>query len=238
MADMTRNGDAPPDMYGYVVPDATRQFFAAAGFAYLPGLLSAHVNAIGAAFEELFADSASWQGARRRVGLPAIATRHPLLRDLLANPVAPAVEQLLGLPCSYVGGDGTVFLNDDSYWHRDDDNRSAVIVKAAAYLEPTPRGQGLRFIPGSHGKGTEWGELENNTATAEEHFGVPAADLPAVTVPMNPGDVVVFDIHIMHAFYGVSGRRRQVAWCFATAPADATASAEMRQYLLAGRSVR
>jgi hypothetical protein len=88
---------------------------------------------------------------------------------------------------------GTWYQSDTS-WHRDSVHDVAS-VGVVAYLEPLDAATGaLRIVPGSH---------------AARDRALPEADAPVGEVlETAPGDVIVFDEHLIHGSMGGSQRRQ------------------------------
>ena len=93
-------------------------------------------------------------------------------------------------------------------------------IKIAFYLDPlTATAGALRVIPGSHHLGDTYAQgitacLPNGSTDLSEDGtteGVSSDDVPAMALPVVPGDVLIFDHRIMHASFGGSSARRMFA---------------------------
>jgi hypothetical protein len=102
-----------------------------------------------------------------------------------------------------------------SDWHRDHD-LDVASVGFACYLEPLDAATGaLRVVPGSH-----------RSPRAPAPAAGPADDHAVAT---EPGDVIVFDEHLLHASRGGT-LRRQWRVDYVARPADAAQEAVVRRY--------
>ena len=85
-----------------------------------------------------------------------------------------------------------------------------LFYKMAIYLDPVAGDTGaLRVIPGSHRYGDRYAEdLQEQLRNAQEELGISGAEVPAIALNSNPGDVVVFNQNTKHSSWGGSKRRR------------------------------
>lgn len=151
---------------------------------------------------------------RRRAIIPGFIEKSDRLSGLAADPrIAGAVASLLD-DVEYLGGEGNVFSCDTS-WHCDvyGSSNEHDHVKVFFYLDHLDADSGaLRVIPGSHHHGAPfasslWSNLEdwNNIP---EIFGVPWDQIPAYTIPNEPGDVLLGDYRTFHATMNSGEHRR------------------------------
>lgn len=231
-----QTGGESTDHRGYFAPAEAVEQFRSLGYVRLDGLLRPHEKRLSTAFEELFARGPR-RGQEGRLGVPRAGSKHPLLRSLLGQLIEPVTGQIVGKPVTYLGGDAVIYAGD-SYWHRDGDHRAAVIVKAVTYLEPLDATSGaLRVLPGTHGKETDWMGQLPWLEEPGKYLGAAADELPSVVIPTQPGDVILFDTHILHSAFHGGERRRQITWTFATAPENPLAQQEISHYVLADQGV-
>jgi ectoine hydroxylase-related dioxygenase (phytanoyl-CoA dioxygenase family) len=116
-----------------------------------------------------------------------------------------------------------------TFWHQDwwlwDEEisfeRQASQVGALIYLEPTSPTNGcLRVIPNSHMKFHKLHELQHKYETKElrkyeDPAAAPFLSFPEeVEVPVNPGDVVLFDARLLHSAHANSSGERRNALTF------------------------
>eukprot|EP01048_Picozoa_sp_COSAG05_P004796 COSAG05_NODE_272_length_12454_cov_1460.218085_1_plen_263_part_00 len=117
----------------------------------------------------------------------------PFMASLADDPrFADVAEQLVGRHVLHITCDARLFKGDVD-WHTDIDSSETEAyrgVKFAIYLEPLRGHTGaLRCIPGSHAARIE--------------------QLPPMVLDVNPGDVVVFELALLHASTGGAPGRRQ-----------------------------
>ena len=179
------------------------------GFVVLRGALDG--EALGAEVSAALADGSHGAfGASAGEGgrfLPMMCERTPTSLALL-HALAPLAARLLDAPVLPVRAKGVLYFGATG-WHRDSE-RDLPSVGLAAYLEPLDASNGaLRVRPGSHVNRID--------------------DLAERVVRTNPGDLIAFDEHLLHASAG--GRdRRQWRVDFIADPAGAAAEASAREY--------
>ncbi|MBM3265691.1 MAG: phytanoyl-CoA dioxygenase family protein, partial [candidate division Zixibacteria bacterium] len=126
------------------------------------------------------------------------------------------LKSLLGDDYVYIGSDGNFYVGDTG-WHSDTDwsgklrgKPPRVFYKIAFYLDPLTRDTGaLRVIPGSHRYGDYYAEaLQEGVRTPVQTWGVTGAEIPAVALETQPGDVVLFNQNTKHSAWGGGQRRR------------------------------
>lgn len=85
-----------------------------------------------------------------------------------------------------------------------------IFYKMALYLDPVAGSTGaLRVIPGSQRYGDQYAEdLQRQLRNSKEMLGISGAEVPAIALTSNPGDVVVFNQNTKHSSWGGSNRRR------------------------------
>jgi phytanoyl-CoA dioxygenase PhyH len=185
-------------------------FFRTFGFLVLPGLMRAEIASVTDAFSEVWsrAERAATPGVRDCL-VPFI-DRSPRLAALLDDPrVCSIPERLLGSGYNYCSSDGNLYAGDTPY-HSNPFPGELNALKVAFYLDPVDATSGcLRVFPGSHRFGEGFAQaLTDGVSSCVETWGVEQAGLPAVPLPSEPGDVIVFAHSIKHgSFGGREGRR-------------------------------
>lgn len=158
-------------------------------------------------------------GADQRLGgvaghyLPVMSDRTPLSASLVADDARlwQASHTLLGMATVPTYAEAVCFLGNAN-WHTDL-GPDVEGVKFLAYLEPRAAHDGaLRVVPGSHHRDVR-AAVHRYLGNDPRHQGYPAEPdrwaVPAVALETAPGDVIAFDMHMLHA--SVGGRRR-LAW--------------------------
>jgi hypothetical protein len=196
------------DIQNFQLSDEQKKFFDTFGFLHLPGWLANEVDWIAREFEAVFEDrKAGHDGQTRTMVVPFIDQREKL-STLLDHPAILAVASgLLGDDFNYAAGDGNFYVGDTN-WHSDGFHDVGKFIKIALYLDEVTRDTGcLRVIPGTQRPAiTDWDA--RNAANAQNLWGIPGSEVPAVALETKPGDIAVFNHHIMHASFGGSHRRR------------------------------
>jgi len=126
--------------------------------------------------------------------VPMMVRRTAVSLSLLDRFAAPAAA-LLGRPVLPVRAKGTRYAAGAG-WHRDS-VRPVASVGFVCYLEPLTGDRGaLRVQPGSHRAG--WDDDVELSVDVE----------PGLVIETDPGDVVCFDEHLLHASTGGRDRRQ------------------------------
>lgn len=214
-------------------------FYETFGFLHLPALFAREVDALIAAFEDVFRsheptctltrDDDFLQQTRgprvesKRILLaPDFVDRDPRLAALRSDPrVTGVVESLLGPNHEYFASDANLFYTDTS-WHPDTymtplERRH---VKLSFYLDPVSGHSGaIRIIPGSHLHQGPFAirlreTLHRPPSEIEARYGVPAQEIPSWTLPSEPGDVLVWNLRAVHASFGGADRRRSFSMIY------------------------
>ena len=192
------------------------------GYLVFPGLLSDKIDQIIAEFEAVFAthggghDGKPHDGTARSCLVPFI-DQNAYLAGLLDDPRVDGIfTSLLGENYNYLGSDGNFYVGDTN-WHSDTDwsgkmrgKPPRIFYKMALYLDPVDGSTGaLRVIPGSQRYGDQYAEdLQRQLRNSKELLGISGAEVPAIALTSNPGDVVVFNQNTKHSSWGGSNRRR------------------------------
>ena len=192
-------------------------FFHTFGYLGLSQLLSDRSEEITAAFEEIWAQNGGGHngqphnGQARSCIVPFI-DQHETLCSLLDDPrILGIAEPLLGADFNYMGSDGNYYVGDTG-WHSDGWKKATdpTHLKIAFYLDPLTRDSGaLRVIPGSHRQGEPYADwLQEKVKGSQVEWAIGGADVPAMALETQPGDVVCFNHNTKHAAFGGSKRRR------------------------------
>jgi hypothetical protein len=190
-------------------------FFDTFGYLGFPGLLSDRIDEIIRDFEALWDRYGGGHGGRRHDGtarscMAQFIDLHDRLSTLLDDErITGIASSLLGDDYNYMGSDGNYYAGDTG-WHSDGQHVEGLHIKIAFYLDPLTRDTGcLRVIPGSHKMGDTYADtLQQNISKSVSLWGVSGADLPAVALETNPGDIVCFNHNTKHAAFGGGARRR------------------------------
>jgi Phytanoyl-CoA dioxygenase (PhyH) len=174
---------------------------------------------VRAAFSEGFAANAATNVSAEAViafrYLPMMSERAPYSLELLSD-FAGCAGRLLGGDVLAVRAKAVEFHGSSS-WHRDSEAHVASIG-FACYLEPLTAATGaLRVVPGSNHQ--DW------AAIGEAGCG-------AVAVETVPGDVIVFDEHLLHSSTG-GDVRHQWRVDYVARPVDCSELERVRAYFAA-----
>ena len=190
-------------------------FFDTFGYLALPGVLAEDIAWVQHEFEAVWAARTDLEhdGSKRSMFPGLFVAQSPRLSTLVEDPrVAGACRSLLGEGYTLSGGDGN-FYSGDTGWHSDTQAgfgmRAKTVcrhLKIAFYLDDglTDASGALRVIPGSHRFGDHYAEqLEAGMGALGSGPG-----LPAMALPTQPGDLLLFDHRLKHASFGGGPRRR------------------------------
>jgi hypothetical protein len=195
-----------------------KTFFETFGFLHLPGLMKEDIGWIIDDYEAVWRSRPDIvHGAKgKATSFPALFVQQtPRLSSLIEHPrIESTLNMLLGDAWNINGGDGTLY-DGDTGWHSDiaqglwKEESVARNVKVAFYLDPLTRDTGaLRVIPGSHLYGDHFCEQLTKTLSDMKSLGISGAQVPALALECQPGDVVMFDHRLKHASFGGGKRRR------------------------------
>lgn len=189
---------------------AQQQFFATFGYLVLPGLVSDIIDEITDAFEQVWRDREHVHDGTARSMIVPFIDQHPRLCALLDDPrIEGLVGGLLGEDFNALGSDGNYYVGDTG-WHSDRWTAELRWVKVAFYLDVVKRDSGcLRVIPGSHRLHEPYAQqLQENIADSAAAWGVDSAEVPALALESEPGDVLVINHNLKHASFGGGAKRR------------------------------
>ncbi len=195
------------------------------GFMVLRGLFSQdEVTRIKREFHEIMAEAVN-----------NFAPRRPFLAGLIDDDrIYGIAEGILGHDFVYEGSGGHLWVGD-TRWHG---GAGSLVkwplphIKVSMYLEPVGKDTGcLRFIPGSHrnylrhidrawAHAPDYMEFLRAPSIDPDHkpYGLEPSEIPAVPVEAEPGDVIVHTEDILHATFGGSPGRPQLALAFVANP--------------------
>jgi ectoine hydroxylase-related dioxygenase (phytanoyl-CoA dioxygenase family) len=131
-----------------------------------------------------------------------VAARSEAVRHLLGHPLlARTVLRLQGHDATPTW-DSMVFKAEGAGavvpWHRDDerqpDERAAPIFNVDIYLDESDETNALWAVPGSH----QWPRERADDDVRRRNSGTDFVSDGAVLVPMQPGDVLLHDIGVLH----------------------------------------
>ncbi|MFD6693687.1 phytanoyl-CoA dioxygenase family protein [Micromonospora aurantiaca (nom. illeg.)] len=222
-----------------------RDYFHTYGFLVLRGFLSAELNAeLEAEVRRSLSENYTIEpSAHRRpatgddsVFLPMMGPRTPVSRALVAD------ERLVEIAQVLLGG-GVIpkpakgnFYNDASFWHSDSLSRDLQAIKVVTYFDALDGPSGaLQVMPGSH-----WPDLFDKLAafraawpwsTGTDSEAVEERWWPGQVLATQPGDVIIFDVHLWHASLG--GRdRTQWSVSYVAEPTNDQERDAVRAYLM------
>lgn len=212
-----------------MLSDQQLHYFDIFGYLVLPGRFAAEIDAVSAAFDEVFDDPdqlrLDTQGGTYVTGtrdvIPAMSQRHPVLTDLVHDRrVLDVADALLPDGYEFLPGDGSRFRSETT-WHVDATgvDMSRRNIKMALYLQPVDADTGcLRVIPGTHRLDDRYtGDVRHATMDDDRRIatiGVDGADVPSCALVSQPGDLLVWDRRIIHASYGTTTERGVLAFGF------------------------
>ena len=191
------------------------------GYLAFPSHFADQIGDITDAFEKVWADHGGGHDGRphdhkHRSALVPFIDQHEFLCSLIDDlRIEGVVASLLGDDWNYSGSDGNFYVGD-TQWHSDGyADKKYTSIKIAFYLDPVSKDSGcLRVIPGSHHFGDAFaGELHRAAPRSAESdpegaWGLTGADVPAVPLESEPGDMVLFNHGVKHASFGGGTRRR------------------------------
>ncbi len=190
-------------------------FFDSFGYLRFNGMLADCIEEIGEEFEMVWRDRGGGHdgkphnGKSRSCIVPFIDQRDRL-SALIDDPrIIGIATALLGANFNYMGSDGNYYVGDTG-WHSDGWHPTIRHIKIAIYLDPLSKETGcLRVIPGSHLIEDVYAKsLQKHIGKTEEYWNVTGKDLPAVSLEVAPGDVLVFNHNTKHAAFGGNDHRR------------------------------
>jgi hypothetical protein len=200
------------------------------GYLLLPGLLRDSIAKIDAAFERTLKDHGadSYAGEHRFTVSPGINGSEDLCEAFLdAEPVDAVLTGVLGADYQYWNSELS-YCGGDTPWHSDspwlESGRTAGWCEMLVYLDPLSAETGaLRVVPGSHRVDDEYAndvhagifdDTAARPAQPADTWGVSAAEVPAVVLPTQPGDVILLNHMTAHASFGGGARRRLMTSVF------------------------
>jgi ectoine hydroxylase-related dioxygenase (phytanoyl-CoA dioxygenase family) len=223
--------DGPPAASTAGVTESQRMYFEAFGYVVLRGLFATDIGEITDVFDAIWADPEkprypiNYVGHRfnTRYAMGHFLEMHPTLTALARDPrLVSAADTLLGQPSMYLDSDGNVYCCETE-WHYDSPIRYPARrhVKFMVYLDPVEEATGApRVLPLSHHDPSLYqGALQpylGFEGGIEERTGIRGEELPGIALSSQPGDVIAWDFALMHASYGSTAARRQIAVNFCT----------------------
>lgn len=146
----------------------------------------------------------------------------PFFASLLEDPrFLTIARQLYGDDVVGVGTDANRYTGDTG-WHRDTATVHQYGVKFAFYLQAVGQNSGaLRVIPGMH-------RLPDDNEFGDGVRQLDLKEVPCISLPSEPGDVVAFDLRLWHASYGGSTDRHMCTVVYYANPQTAEEEAALR----------
>ena len=190
-------------------------FFDTFGYLSLPDLMADCIDEIIDAFEAVWAERGgghhgrAHDGEQRSCIVPFIDQHERLCALLDDGRIEGLLASLLGDDFNYVSSDGNYYAGD-TRWHSDGWGKVVRFTKIAFYLDPLTADTGaLRVIPGSHRLEDCYAQkVQEEIPESADKWGVDGAQVPAVALETQPGDVAVFNHNLKHAAFGGGGWRR------------------------------
>jgi hypothetical protein len=192
------------------------RFYRTFGFLKFAGLFAAEMDAITAAFEEVWAASGRTHDRVKRSMLVPFIDQHEYLCSLLDDPrIDEVAGAVLGDDYNYESSDGNYYVGD-TRWHSDKEPLDPIAsFKIAFYLDRVTRDTGcLRVIPGSIHVGDRFTSALHEAvpftmnSRPEESWGVAGSEVPAYAIESTPGDMLMFNHKLKHSSWGGGDRRR------------------------------
>lgn len=193
------------------------RFFQTFGYLGFPGLMADRIGEIIDAFEAVWSERGGGHGGQPHDGtarscIVPFIDQSEVLSSLLDDPrILALAKTLLGDDFNYMGSDGNYYVGDTG-WHSDGwhPKGKPQHLKIAFYLDPVARDSGaLRVIPGSHHDGDHYAKtLQDQIRHSPDQWGIDGAQVPAVALETQPGDLVCFNHNTKHAAFGGSAHRR------------------------------
>lgn len=206
-----------------------KRFFDTFGFLKFEGLFKEELLEINAGFHDVFNKfGGNFNGKphnfRNSSAIVGILGHNERLAALLDDQRVQSIcSTLLGEDYNYLTSAGNISAGNAG-WHSDtlmNKNWPEHVksINLSWYLDPTTEETGaIRFLMGSHFVGDQYTEMlkdifpavgeSRKLPPAKEIFGVEVDELPAVTVSVRPGDLLVFNNFVKHASFGGGTHRR------------------------------
>ncbi|MCQ6560722.1 phytanoyl-CoA dioxygenase family protein [Paenibacillus mendelii] len=187
-------------------------FFETFGFIKFPQLLADSIDWITDEFTKTFPD---YEGIKphdgsQRTCIARFIDQREKMNTLLDDPRIKAIGQsLVGDNFNYMGSDGN-YYSGETGWHRDGFHHKYRHIKVAFYLDQLDGNSGaLRVIPGSHRLDDQYGkDLTEKMRKSSELWGIAGSQVPAISLDVTPGDLLVFDHNTFHAAFNGGPNRR------------------------------
>ncbi|TRU47076.1 MAG: hypothetical protein EWV91_11640 [Microcystis aeruginosa Ma_QC_Ca_00000000_S207] len=205
------------------ISDKQIEFFNTFGYLKLPGLLYSKYELIESAFEQCWSNFSQYPKPFVRFEhgfLFQIAESHPeLLSVLISYEIEDVVTSLLGSNFQYVGSKGNRF-HGDTPWHRDslDEFNRLKSIHALIYLDELNEDSGcIRVIPGSHRILEPYSQIAGKIAIQSNNEIRPWVldiNIPHVSIPSKPGDIILINHNIVHGSQGGGDDRRLLSFNF------------------------
>lgn len=202
------------------------------GFGRMPAVVRGPaLDELAAACDRILGPSSGAETTERVTAFDVLETMPELAAIAHGDVVREIRDAFFGRASHIVASDANLLVGD-SYWHSDGSYQTP-FLRFVLYLEPnTAKDGALRVFPGSHRPDNGWaGEPTRHIMRHEQDLGRAGADLPAVVIDSQPGDLIVFDTNVLHSAWN-GGRRRQLAFNVVGEPRTETERADTSRYVL------
>lgn len=216
---------------GYAISPNQTSRFRTAGIVHLPGALSAYVDLLRDTFgTELDARPSV---PRTSVVGSANTTLAPVMARLLLAAVGPVIDGLTGCAMTFLQA-STRVGSSTGHWYHDGQPGLMIVRAMTTFSDGQAPWPVIRAVPGSH---RDVNVHPPAAGTEPPHRPGDAVDEhAAVTTPLVPGDLLVYDTAITRAV-DTPARYREILWTFARRPTSTDATSRLADYLRAAYSV-
>jgi hypothetical protein len=121
-------------------------------------------------------------------------------RSLTDDGCTRLARALLGGEVAYRDS-GDRLDDSGSQWERRAQRPGSLVLTFRTESRGCPQGD-VRFLPGTHRRGTGWVGHLGELADPVTSLGLTAREVPCCVVRMAPGDLVAYDPYTLHAAYG------------------------------------
>ncbi|MBT5874265.1 MAG: hypothetical protein HOH43_12670 [Candidatus Latescibacteria bacterium] len=182
------------------------------GYLHIPGVFADDADWIIEEYERVLQDNdVPLQGTERR-GCSNVIEGSARLCTMIDNPVlVEALSAIMGDDFNYLGSSGELMVGD-GMWHPDGRFPIVRFVKVILYLDHLTQDTGaLRLVPGSHLQNWPGENIDTQT-----RWGISDHEMPCVSRPNAPGDVVLFNQNTLHNSLNGGNARRLLVMGFAS----------------------
>lgn len=217
------DGEAPPvDKETFEVTPQQKRHFDTFGFVIFRGLMQDWLQTLNEEFYKVFDHFGvvnNFTTSQNRLSFIESSEKlSGLLDDSRVHKVAKA---LLGPEPNFMASSGNYYIKSTG-WHSDVPldppwPKNLRSMNMSYYLDPVTEATGaLRFMPGTHYLGeTYTDDLTANLKNCKEEWGIEPNEVPAITLEIRPGDLLVFNNYSKHSSFGGGNNRRVILTNFA-----------------------